>query len=201
MEGANPCKKDAGGLREPTKTLQKFIPWHQKSKSSRKLPPDHGAIAEDCKDVSADKTSVVSAAKTSVVSADKTSVVSADISQDIPQAFSRQGRPLRGRPCVYNAQGMSWQTADLLSADTTDVLAADTTDVLAADTTDVLSADTSLQSGNHAPALGLPRSPRAPRSDCCGSPRPALQSLEPPAPCAYSSQAPRAPRHYCAVAR
>ena len=42
---------------------------------------------------------------------------------------------------------MSWQTADLLSADTTDVLAADTTDVLAADTTDVLSADTSLQSG------------------------------------------------------
>ena len=37
---------------------------------------------------------------------------------------------------------MSWQTADLLSADTTDVLAADTTDVLSADTTDVLSADT-----------------------------------------------------------
>ena len=71
---ANPCKKDAGDLREPTKTLQKIIPWHQKSKSSRKLPPDHGAIAEDCKDVSADKTSVVSAAKTSVVSADKTTV-------------------------------------------------------------------------------------------------------------------------------
>ena len=36
---------------------------------------------------------------------------------------------------------MSWQTADLLSADTTDVLAADTTDVLPADTTDVLPAD------------------------------------------------------------
>ena len=143
MEGANPCKKDAGDLREPTKTLQKIIPWHQKSKSSRKLPPDHGAIAEDCKDVSADKTSVVSAAKTSVVSADKTSVVSADISQDIPQAFSRQGRPLRGRPCVENVGGMSWE----MSADTTDVLSADTTDVLAADTTDVLSADTSLQSG------------------------------------------------------
>ena len=50
--------------------------------------------------VSADKTSVVSADKTSVVSADKTSVVSADV----PQAFSRQGRPLRGRPCE-NAEG------------------------------------------------------------------------------------------------
>ena len=36
---------------------------------------------------------------------------------------------------------MSWQTADLLSADTTDVLAADTTDVLPADTTHVLPAD------------------------------------------------------------
>ena len=135
MGVANPCKKDAGDLREPTKTLQKIIPWHQKSKSSRKLPPDHGAIAEDCKDVSADKTFVVSAAKTSVVSA--------DISQDIPQAFSRQGRPLRGRPCVENVGGMSWE----MSADTTDALSADTTDVLAADTTDVLSADTSLQSG------------------------------------------------------
>ena len=55
--------------------------------------------------VSADKTSVVSADKTSVVSADKTSVVSADISQDIPQAVSRQGRPLRGRPCVENDGG------------------------------------------------------------------------------------------------
>ena len=37
--------------------------------------------------------------------------------------------------------GLSWQTADLLSADTTDVLAADTTDVLPADTTHVLPAD------------------------------------------------------------
>ena len=36
---------------------------------------------------------------------------------------------------------MSWQTADLLSADTTDFLAADTTDVLPADTTHVLPAD------------------------------------------------------------
>ena len=41
-----------------------------------------------------------------------------------------------------NEEGMSWQTADLLSADTTDVLAADTTDVFAAGTTDVLPADT-----------------------------------------------------------
>ena len=41
---------------------------------------------------------------------------------------------------------MSWQTADLLSADTTDVLAADTTDVL--------SADTSLQSSAMAPWSG-----------------------------------------------
>ena len=30
MEGANPCKKDAGGFRELTKTLQNFIPWPQK---------------------------------------------------------------------------------------------------------------------------------------------------------------------------
>ena len=37
MEGANPCKKHAGDLREPTKTLQKTFPWHQKSKPSRKL--------------------------------------------------------------------------------------------------------------------------------------------------------------------
>ena len=37
MEGANPCRKDAGDLREPTKTLQKIMPWRQKSKSSRKL--------------------------------------------------------------------------------------------------------------------------------------------------------------------
>ena len=36
---------------------------------------------------------------------------------------------------------MSWQTADLLSADTTDVLAADTTDVMPADTKHVLPAD------------------------------------------------------------
>ena len=36
---------------------------------------------------------------------------------------------------------MSWQTADLVSADTTDVLAADTTNVLPADTTHVLPAD------------------------------------------------------------
>ena len=36
---------------------------------------------------------------------------------------------------------MSWQTADLLSADTTDVLAADPTDVLLADTTHVSPAD------------------------------------------------------------
>ena len=36
---------------------------------------------------------------------------------------------------------MSWQTADLLSADATDVVAADTTDVLPVDTTHVLPAD------------------------------------------------------------
>ena len=47
----------------------------------------------------------------------------------------------RGRPCVGNEEGMSWQTADLLSADSTDVLAADTTDVLPADTTHVLPVD------------------------------------------------------------
>ena len=35
--GANPCKKHAGDLREPAETLQKSIPWHQKSKPSRKL--------------------------------------------------------------------------------------------------------------------------------------------------------------------
>ena len=29
MEGANPCKKDSGGFREPTKTPQKIIQWHQ----------------------------------------------------------------------------------------------------------------------------------------------------------------------------
>ena len=87
--------------------------------------------------MSAGKTSVVSAAKTSVVSADKRSAVC----QVIPWALQAQGRPLRGRPFVGNEEGMSSQTADLLSADTTDVLSADTTDVLAADTT-----DTSLQS-------------------------------------------------------
>ena len=44
---------------------------------------------------------------------------------------------------------MSWETADVLSADTTDVLSADTTDVVPADTTDVLSADTTgLSSAN-----------------------------------------------------
>ena len=95
--------------------------------------------------LSAGKTCVVSAGKTSVVSAAKTSVVSADkrsaVCQDIPWALRTQGRPLRGRPCVGNEEGMSWQTADLLSADTTDVLAADTTDVLPADTTHVLPAD------------------------------------------------------------
>ena len=40
-----------------------------------------------------------------------------------------------------NDEGMSWQTADLLSADTTDVFAADTTDVLPAYTTHVLPTD------------------------------------------------------------
>ena len=59
--------------------------------------------------LSAGKTCVVSAGKTSVVSAAKTSVVSADkrsaVCQDIP--------------CVGNEEGMSWQTADLLSVDTT----------------------------------------------------------------------------------
>ena len=92
-----------------------------------------GPLQEDCKDVSADKTSVVSAARTSVVSGCKT--------RHLCQAVSRQGWLLRGRPCVGNEEGMSWQTADLLSADTTDVLAADTTDVLPADTTHVLPAD------------------------------------------------------------
>ena len=59
--------------------------------------------------LSAGKTCVVSAGKTSVVSAAKTSVVPADkrsaVCQDIP--------------CVDNEVGMSWQTADLLSADNT----------------------------------------------------------------------------------
>ena len=87
--------------------------------------------------MSAGKTSVVSAAKTSVVSADKRSAVC----QDIPSSLPTQGLPRSGRPCVYNARGMPWQTADLLSADTTDALAADTTDCLPADTTHVLPAD------------------------------------------------------------
>ena len=95
-----------------------------------------GATTHTCV-VSAGQTSVVSAAKTSVVSADKRSAVC----QDIPSSLPTQGRPRSGRPCVRNAQGMSWQTADLVSADTTDVLAADTTDVLPADTTHVLPAD------------------------------------------------------------
>ena len=87
--------------------------------------------------MSAGKTSVVSAAKTFVASADKRSAVC----QDIPWALRTQGGPLRGHPSVGNEKGMSWQTADFLSADTTDVLAADTTDVLPADTTHVLAAD------------------------------------------------------------
>ena len=78
--------------------------------------------------MSAGKTSVVSAAKTSVVSADRSAVC-----QEIPWTSRTQGQPLRGRPCVGNEEGMSWHTADLLSADTTDVLAADTTHVLPAD--------------------------------------------------------------------
>ena len=52
------------------------------------------------------------------------------VSQDIPLALATQGRPLRGRPCVGNEEGMSWETTDVLSADTTDVLSADTTDVV-----------------------------------------------------------------------
>ena len=83
-------------------------------------------FAEDKAVVSADKTSVVSADKTSVVSADKTSVVSADktsvVSQDIPIPLATQPRC----GCLLNMIGMSWETADVLSADTTDVLPADT---------------------------------------------------------------------------
>ena len=60
---------------------------------------------------------------TSVMSADKRYAVCQDIH------------------CVYNAQGMPWQTADLMSANTTGVSAADTTDVVPADTTHVLPAD------------------------------------------------------------
>ena len=40
------------------------------------------------------------------------------VSQDIPWALATQGRPLRGRPCVGNEKGMSWETTDVLSADT-----------------------------------------------------------------------------------
>ena len=87
--------------------------------------------------MSAGKTSVVSAAKTSVVSAGKRSAVC----QDIPWALQTQGRPLRGCPWVGNDEGISWQTADLSSADTTGVAVADATDVLPADTTHVLPAD------------------------------------------------------------
>ena len=77
--------------------------------------------------------------KTSVVSADKTSVVSADISQDTPQAFSRQVWRMWGGGCLGRC--LQTQPIDVLSADATDVLAADTTDVLPADTTHVLPAD------------------------------------------------------------
>ena len=89
-------------------------------------------------DLSADKTSVESAERTSVMSADKTSVVSAHktsvVSQNIPSSLPIQGRPRSGRPCVADAQGMSWETTDVLSADTTDVLSTDTQDVVSADT-------------------------------------------------------------------
>ena len=90
----------------------------------------------------------MSADKTSAAAADKTSVVS----QDIPKALWTQGRPLRGRPCVDNEVGMSWETTDVLSAAAADVLSADTTNVLPADTADVLSADTtgvSCANGGH----------------------------------------------------
>ena len=67
--------------------------------------------------MSADKTSVVSEDKRSVVSGDRTSVVS--LCQQISPKTSSptsppQGQPLRGRPCVENAWGMSWE----MSADT-----------------------------------------------------------------------------------
>ena len=83
--------------------------------------------------VSAGETSVVSAAKTSVVSADKRPAVC----QDIPWALWTQGQPLRGRPSVGNEEGMSRQTADLLSADATDVLAAETAEACTVDTRDL----------------------------------------------------------------
>ena len=57
--------------------------------------------------VSADKTSVVCRQDTCCVSRQDICcvIVSADISQDIPQVFHTQGRPLRGRPCVGNVGG------------------------------------------------------------------------------------------------
>ena len=64
------------------------------------------------------------------------------VSQDIPKALWTQWRLLRGRPCVENEVGMSWETTDVLSAAAADVLSADTTDVLPTFTTDILSADT-----------------------------------------------------------
>ena len=59
-----------------------------------------------------------------------------------------QGRPLRGRPCVGNEEGMSWETTDVLSADTTDVLSADTTDVSFADTRNLCAPETTLPQGH-----------------------------------------------------
>ena len=50
---------------------------------------------------------------------------------------------------------MSWQTAELLSADAADVLAADTTDVLPADTTHVLPADNPGHQKSCNPYLGI----------------------------------------------
>ena len=94
--------------------------------------------AEDKPAVSAEEKPVEFAEEKPVVSAEDKPVVSADkksaVCQDIPQALWTQGRPLRGRPCVDNEVGISWETTDVLSADTTDVLSADTTDVLSADT-------------------------------------------------------------------
>ena len=83
--------------------------------------------------MSAGETSVVFAAKTSVAAEQGTA-------KDIPSSLPTQGGRFAAAT-VRNAQGMPWQTADLLSADTTDVLAADTTDVSPADTTHVLPAD------------------------------------------------------------
>ena len=74
----------------------------------------------------------LSAGKTCVVSAGKTSVGARFAAAPV-WTMTR-----------VNEKGMSWQTADLLSADSTDVLAADTTDVLPADTTHVLLASNSV---------------------------------------------------------